>query len=93
MKKKFVTTVLALTIATTALVGCGSTSSNEANSQTQEATIDDSAEAAEKEAEANEYYEAGRSFLYGTDGNKVDYEAAYNNFQQALELGKVDANF
>ena len=56
------------------------------------------AKAAEEEAEklkeeANACYEAGRSFLYGLDGQTVDYAAAYENFEQALEKGKTEANF
>ena len=56
------------------------------------------AKAAEEEAkklkeEANDCYEAGRSFLYGLDGQTVDYAAAYENFEQALEKGKTEANF
>ncbi len=31
--------------------------------------------------------------LYGLDGQTVDYEAAYSNFEQALEKGKTEANF
>ncbi|MDE6743040.1 MAG: sel1 repeat family protein [Lachnospiraceae bacterium] len=50
-------------------------------------------DAAAKEAAANEYYEAGRAYLYGLDGKEVDLESAYNNFEQAEELGKVEANF
>ena len=50
-------------------------------------------EAAAKEAEADEAYNAGRTCLYGLDGQKKDLEAAYNYFEKALELGKIDANF
>ncbi len=50
-------------------------------------------EAAAKEAEANEYYETGRAYLYGLDGKEVDLESAYTNFEQAEDLGKVEANF
>ena len=43
--------------------------------------------------EADTYYEMGRAYLYGLDGQEIDCEAAYNNFENALELGKKDANF
>ena len=46
-----------------------------------------------REEEANTYYEAGRACLYGLDGQEVELEAAYTNFEKALELGKTDANF
>lgn len=50
-------------------------------------------EAAAKEAEANEYYETGRAYLYGLDGKEIDRESAYTNFERALEMGKTEANF
>lgn len=70
------------------LSGCGTASSDtaETSAQTEE-------EAAAKEAEANEYYETGRAYLYGLDGKGIDLESAYTNFEQAEELGKVEANF
>ncbi len=43
--------------------------------------------------EADEYYEKGRACLYGLNGNEIDYEAAFDNFEQAKELGKEDAGF
>ena len=48
---------------------------------------------AQKTVEAKEYYEKGRSFLYGMDGKEINLEEAYNNFMKALELGNTDANF
>lgn len=50
-------------------------------------------EAAAKEAEANDCYEKGQASLYGIDGTERDLEAAYQNFEKATELGKVEANF
>lgn len=44
-------------------------------------------------AEANEYYEMGRAFLYGLEENEISLEFAYNNFTQAEQLGMNDANF
>lgn len=46
-----------------------------------------------KEAEANEYYETGRAYLYGLDGREINLESAYTNFERALEMGKTEANF
>ena len=43
--------------------------------------------------QVEDHYETGKTFLYGKEGNEVDYESAYNNFLQAVELGNVDANF
>ena len=42
--------------------------------------------------EANTYYETGRACLYGLDGQKIDLEAAYANFEKALNLGNTEAN-
>lgn len=54
------------------------------------------AKAAEEEAarqeEANTYYETGRAYLYGLDGKEFNLEAAYTNFEKALELEKAEAN-
>ncbi len=66
-----------------------------------EDTAKDEAEATEKAAEeeatraeeANSYYETGRACLYGLDGQEIDLEVAYTNFEKALELGNKDANF
>lgn len=51
------------------------------------------AEEAAREEEANSYYETGRAYLYGMDGQEIDLKEAYTNFEKALELGKTDANF
>lgn len=50
-------------------------------------------DAAAKEAEANEYYEAGCAYLYGLDGKEVNLESAYTNLKKAEDLGKIEANF
>lgn len=39
------------------------------------------------------FYEEGRACLYGSDGKEIDLEAAYTNFEKAVELGKTEANF
>lgn len=61
--------------------------------EAEEAAAKEAEEAAAKEAEANEYYEAGRASLYGLDGTEVNLETAYNNFEKAKELDKIEANF
>lgn len=43
--------------------------------------------------EANAFYEAGRACLYGLNGQTVDFKAAYENFDKALQKGKTEANF
>lgn len=89
------------------LSGCGSASKEvtETTVQTEDTEDDSKAveqegaaaraaeEAAVKEVEANEYYEKGRAFLYGLDGNEIDLESAYTNFEKAREMGKQDASF
>lgn len=46
-----------------------------------------------EQEEADASYEAGRDCLYGLNGQEMDLEAAYTNFNHALELGKTEANF
>ena len=108
MKKKLITTMLVLAMTAAMITGCGS-SESEANQteetdeeamQTEESVeeeIDEEEVKAEEEAaklaEAKEYYEKGRAALYGTDGMEINLEVAYNNFEQAKELGYTDANF
>lgn len=74
-----------------------STAAEEAEKKAaEEAAAKESEEKAAQEAaaqEAEDEYEAGRICLYGLDGHEVDFEAAYNHFEKALELGKVEANF
>ncbi len=41
---------------------------------------------------ADEYYESGLSYLYGTDEKETDYEKAYSDFEKAKEAGKTEAN-
>ena len=48
------------------------------------ASINPEEEAARQE-EANTYYETGRACLYGLNGQQIDLEAAYTNFEKALE--------
>ncbi|MDE6686168.1 MAG: sel1 repeat family protein [Lachnospiraceae bacterium] len=107
MKSKIMVFFLASLMVIGSLSGCGYTGytlneeaetpaqvAEEVVGQTDEETAGQVEEdAAAKEAEANEYYEAGRAYLYGLDGKGVDLESAYSNFKQAEELGKVEANF
>ncbi|MGN1150831.1 MAG: tetratricopeptide repeat protein [Lachnospiraceae bacterium] len=108
MKKKLITTMLVMAMTAAMITGCGS-SESEANQteetdeeamQTEESVeeeIDEEAVKAEEEAaklaEAKKYYEKGRAALYGTEGTEINLEEAYNNFEQAKELGYTDANF
>ncbi len=41
---------------------------------------------------ADEYYESGLSYLYGTDEKETDYEKAFSDFEKAKEAGKTEAN-
>ncbi len=105
MKSKVMILLLASLMVTGSLSGCGSASNDEVETPTQAAEEDAAGPAEEdavrqvdedagmEEADANEYYEAGRAYLYGLDGKEVDLESAYTNFEQAKELGKVEANF
>lgn len=104
MKKKFITSIFISVLVSSSLCACGSSSqkSTKANEQEIEAVaeVETEKELATEEAEtdktaeeANTCYEAGRACLYGLDGQEIDREAAYNNFQQALEIGKTEANF
>ena len=91
---------IASVILAVSLSGCGSsepteeaevTSETEAEEETAEETEEE--EEVDTTAEAEEYYEKGRACLYGLDGIEIDYEAAFDNFEQAKELGKEDAGF
>lgn len=102
MKKKLLILLLAGAMIITSLAGCGSTSSgkeeviqtqNNAMDANTEVEVTTEEETVTKEAKANEYYEAGRACLYRLDGAEINLEDAYNNFEKAVELGKVDANF
>ena len=104
---KFTATLLLITMLIGSLSGCGSASKDVTETTVQTEVAEDEAkaagqeeaaaraaeEAAAKEAEANEYYEKGRTFLYGLDGNKINLESAYTNFEKAREMGKQDASF
>ena len=73
------------------------TDTREAEDAAKAAEEEAASKAAEEEAarqeEANTCYEEGRACLYGLNGQEVDFEAAYSNFVNALELGKTEANF
>lgn len=106
MKKKVLLAILCGSLSMSLLTACGGEQETvteeiatveavtEETVTEEVATVETVTEENVSEADqANEYYETGKAFLYGTGGNKVDYEAAYNNFQQAVELGNTDANF
>ncbi len=106
MKKKLLMLLLTVTMITTSLAGCGSTTSDEeaevsqmqnevVNENAETEAVDENAEieAAAREAEANEYYELGRAYLYGLNGTEINLATASDNFEKAVELGKEDANF
>ena len=86
------------TVVTTAQTEETTTATNDTEAEdTAKAEEEAAAKAAEEEAdreeEANSYYEVGRACLYGLDGQKIDLEEAYTNFEKALELGNTDVNF
>lgn len=90
MKKKFTAAILMGTLVIGILSGCGNSSQENTEIAAQ------SEETAEQESEEEDgtlYYEEGRARLYGLDGREIDLEAAYTNFEKALELGKIEANF
>lgn len=105
MKNRFITALLISTLAMSTLSACGNASqeSSETMSPAVEITEEtdnqetEEAKSAEEEAasqeEADAAYEAGRACLYGLDGQEMDFEEAYANFNHALELGKTEANF
>ncbi len=83
MKRKVMILLIAGIMVIGSLSGCVSASNDEAETSAQ----------TEEEAEANEYYEAGRAYLYGLDGKEINLESARTNFERAVELGKTEANF
>lgn len=99
MKKKIITTLLIGALLTSTLSGCGNSSQESTGAATPSAEVTaetdakEAEDAAKVEEEADTYYEAGRACLYGLDGQEFDIEAAYTNFEEALEMGKTEANF
>ena len=95
MHRKVLKLLLAIFMMIGSLSGCGSASNDEAETSAQAAEDEDvkqmEEDAAAKEADAIEYYEAGRAYLYGLDGKEVDLESAYTNFEKAAELGNANA--
>lgn len=85
-------TIAALSIS---LTGCGSAVQEMSDivPETESVEVQKASEEVAKEAEANMYYEAGRASLYGLNGTEASLETACQNFLQAKELGKTDANF
>lgn len=95
MKKKFITSFFVSVLLTSSLYACGSSSqeSTEAREQAVEMAAEAEAESESAiEESADAYYEAGYACLYGLEGQEIDYEAALDNFQKALEKGKTEAN-
>ena len=98
MMKKIIATILMGALIMSTLSGCGNSSQENAEiaAQTEETSDEEAEEIADKEPEKEDstpYYEEGRACLYGPDGKEIDLEAAYTNFEKALELGKTEANF
>lgn len=106
MRGKLIAAILMGALIMGTLSGCGKSSqeNTEIAAQSEETNDKESEESAdqepeelvdqepEEEAEAP-FYEEGRACLYGLDGKEIDLEAAYTNFDKALELGKTEANF
>lgn len=80
--KKLIATILIAALVISILSGCGN-SSPESSETSAQAEVKD----------ADTYYETGRNCLYGLDGQEIDYNAAYTNFESSLEQGKTEANF
>lgn len=76
---------------------CGNQAGTETNTTEQENSeqVESGSETqeAQKEKEAEEYYNQGRNALYGLNGTEISYESALENFMKARELGKTDASF
>lgn len=53
--------------------------------QSEETPVETETVAKTAEEEANAYYEAGLTYLYGLEGQEINLEAAYTNFEHALE--------
>ena len=95
--KKAALSLLLTTAFVISATGCSSkeTAETELDAETTavEKEITTEEDLVAKEAEADEYYEAGRIALYGLDGTEINLTVAYENFVKAVELGNVDANF
>lgn len=89
MKKKILWATLA-TVLSLMMAACGN---NEEAAGINPADEVDEKYLTSGTGEAEEYYENGRSFLYGTDGKEVDLKEALSNFEKAKEAGKIEANF
>lgn len=98
MKKNLIAAILMSTLVIGILSGCGNSQqeNTEIEAQSEETADQESEESADQEPEEEAgvpFYEEGRACLYGLDGKEIDLEAAYTNFDKALELGKTEANF
>lgn len=89
MKKKVLWMVLA-TVSFLMMTACGNTEKMVGMDRADRVVEEDPASGTD---EAEEYYENGRAFLYGTDGKEVDLKEAQSNFEKAKEAGKMEANF
>lgn len=106
MKKNLIAAILMSTLVIGILSGCGNSQqeNTEIKAQSEETADQESEESADQEPEelveqepeeeaGAPFYEEGRACLYGLDGKEIDLEAAYTNFEKAVELGKAEANF
>ncbi len=106
MKKKLITTILISAMLIGTLSACGNSSQDSVETtapaeiaeetdiqETDEKTGGEEGNEAEAVGEegAEKFYEAGLEYLYNLNGQD-DLEAAYTNFNQALELGNIEAN-
>ena len=89
--KKSALSLLITIVFVMGATGCSSKETAETTAVEKEITTEEDLVA--KEAEADEYYEAGRIALYGLDDTEINLTVAYENFVKAVELGNVDANF
>ena len=103
-KKLFTTMVVLAAVASVMITGCSSSNAGttesttkvqETTTEAQETTTEKTEETSQavEEKDAEYYYELGRYYLYGTDGNEIDLETAYANFMMAEEMGYTEANF
>ena len=85
--KKAALSLLLTTAFVISATGCSSKETAETTAVEKEITTEEDLVA--KEAEADEYYEAGRIALYGLDGTEINLTVAYENFVKAVELGSI----
>ncbi|MCH5340321.1 MAG: tetratricopeptide/SEL1-like repeat protein [Acetatifactor sp.] len=101
MEKRNIAIILMSALIVTVLSSCGNSSQENtgATIYSGEVTAENDAKETEEndtkesEEKGSTYYERGRACLYGLDGQEIDLEAAYTNFEKALVLGKTEANY